>query len=175
MEAIPGMFANIFRLILATGCVLWGLIALKVGYFRYLVGIDPQAGAALAFFCCGLAYFVAGYLFVFYSGQARIYSGNIPLNYTRLAAAIYCGIPLVAVFILRHVGSATHQLYEDGFAYGPLLISLALAMNLHRSGANDRKAVASRIFRILLGVVVAIILFVVYMVLQALSGLAKIG
>lgn len=81
-------------------------------------------------------------------------------------------LPVLDQRLTGGIGAMMLKVYENGFVFGPLLVSLVLAINLRLTGQTLERRHAKYIFWMLSSVIALIIGFVLMIVVAVMSALA---
>jgi len=152
-------------------CILWGVFIILIAYGNHIQQ-NLELGNFLTVFLLGVTYLISGSILFRCKAGLSFCSSQTIVNYTIIASILFFVVPILNLVINNgELSKILFIVYENGFIFGPLLISCVLAMNLQLYGNELQKRHAKYIFWILLSVAILILLFILVIVGAVISSL----
>lgn len=158
------------RTIVALPIALWGIFLILIAYGDYVSEGFDWAGLIVVA-SLGGSFLLAAY--ALYQPEFGIHkqSGKPSVIYTWCVVVLFFLMPPLVMAVTKKLGGVLFTVYENGFVFGPMLVSLVLAFNLRQSGLAEQKRYSKHIFILLLVASLLVVGFILFFIAQLLSGL----
>jgi len=129
-------------------------------------------GNFLIVFMLGVTYLISGTLLFRSKVITSFCSSRALITYTLITCILFFLIPLISIiFNNGGISEILLKVYENGFAFGPLLISFVMAINLRFHGNDLEKRHTKYVFWILGSVFILIVAIIILIVAAVISSL----
>lgn len=162
---------NLIRKSLSAISFLWGIFIILIAFGDHIKETLELLSFVLIAFL-GVTYLISSLVIIRPDIGINFCSSRSVVNYTLVMCILFFLIPVLDQRLTGGVDTMMLKIYENGFVFGPLLVSLVLAINLRLTGQEIERRHAKYIFWMLSFICALSIGFVLMMVVAVISALA---